>query len=184
MTDVHVYHPAIHGVGVNSCEKNKCSHLCLLARNNTYSCACPKSMELDRDNVTCREARVNQNLLMGIGDRLVLFEHQSFGRHSDGNGQNFNFKIDRLAYNSITDEAIAADNEQKAIFAIKMKDYTVRQLIENVGRVSALTFGMHSYLLFCSERKRIGFIVSIQTPWRTTCTGPTRSEAPSKSTVF
>lgn len=129
--------------------------------NNTFSCACPKNMELDRDNVTCREARINQNLLMGIGDRLVLFEHQSFGRHSDGNGQNFNFKIDRLAYNSITDEAIAADNEQKSIYAIKMKDYTVRKLVSNVGRVSALTFGAYNSFILSFERQIFGIIFSI-----------------------
>lgn len=98
-------------------------------------------MVLDGDNVTCKNDRKSQNLLMGIGNRLVLFEHQSFGRHNDNNGQSFDFQIHKLTYNSITDEAIAADNDRKMIFTIKLKDYTTRTLIPNVGKVSALAFG-------------------------------------------
>lgn len=134
-------------MGVNGCENNKCSHICLLAMNNTFTCACPKNMELDTDKITCKDVRNTQNLLMGIGNRLVLFEHQSFGRHNDNNGHSFDFLIDRIAYNSITDEAVVADNDQKTIFAVKLKDYTTRKLVTNVGRVSALSYGLLIYFL-------------------------------------
>lgn len=41
----------------NPCEANggkgRCSHLCLINYNSTYSCACPHLMKLAKDNTTC-----------------------------------------------------------------------------------------------------------------------------------
>ncbi|XP_066473947.1 prolow-density lipoprotein receptor-related protein 1 [Tiliqua scincoides] len=57
--DLQVYHPSRQPLAPNPCEANggkgRCSHLCLINYNSTYSCACPHLMKLAKDNTTCYE---------------------------------------------------------------------------------------------------------------------------------
>lgn len=112
--------------------------------NNTYSCDCPKYMELDSDQHTCKVTNKQKTLLLGIGNRFIRFEHQSFGRHSDGKGETIEFTINKIAYNSITNDAIAVDNTEKVIFKFNLETRLVKRLISrNLGFVTALTFGTY-----------------------------------------
>lgn len=112
--------------------------------NNTYSCACPKYMELNDDQHTCKVSHKQHILLLGIGKRFIRFEHQSFGRHNDGKGDTVNFNIHKIAYNSITNDAIVADNTAKVIFGYNLDSRIEKKLVsENIGLVSALAFGKH-----------------------------------------
>lgn len=150
--DVHIYHSATQGAGENSCARSPCSHLCLLAMNNTYSCDCPKYMELGNDQHTCKVTNKQKSLLLGIGNRMIRFEHQSFGRHDDGKGDTINFNIHKMAYNSITNDAIAVDNTEKVIFKFNLVSQSVKRLVTtNIGTVTALTFGKFGFsIAFCA----------------------------------
>lgn len=141
--DVHVYHPAVQGFGRNPCLQNECSHLCLLNINGSYTCDCPKYMELSVDKHKCRSTDKQKLVLMGFGNRLIQFEHQSFGRHEDGEGHSLKYLINKMTYNSISGTVIAVDNQQKIIYQISLKNYAIKELItENIGNVTALSFGM------------------------------------------
>lgn len=143
--DIHVYHPALQRFGRNPCLESDCSHLCLLNSNNTYTCECPKYMELGVDKHTCRWTGKQKIIVMGIGNRLVNFEHQSFGRHEDGEGKTLKYQIDKMAYNSIKGSIIIADNLRKVIIEVNTKNYAVKELItEHVGNVTALAFGRNN----------------------------------------
>lgn len=151
--DIHIYHPAIQGFGRNPCLESGCSHLCLLNSNSTYTCECPKYMELGVDKHTCRWTGKQKIVLMGIGNRLVTFEHQSFGRHEDGKGKTLKYQIDKMAFNSHKGKAIIADNLRKIIFEVDTKNYAVKELItENIGNVTAMAFG--KYHLKCILRSK------------------------------
>lgn len=122
--------------------------------NNTYSCACPKYMELDSDVHTCKATNKQKILLMGIGKRLIRFEHNSFGRHNDGNGEVINFNFHRMTFNSISNDVIGFDNTEKVIFTFNLDNRSVKKIIsQNLGNVTALAFGkslqLH-FLLLCS----------------------------------
>lgn len=140
--DIHVYHPAMQRSGRNPCHDSGCSHLCLLNVNASYTCDCPKYMELTVDKHKCRSTGKQKLILMGIGNRLVTFEHQSFGRHEEGEGQTIKYKINKMAYNSINGDVIAVDNQQKVIFLVNLEKYVVKDLItEHIGNVTGLSFG-------------------------------------------
>ncbi|XP_069472627.1 low-density lipoprotein receptor-related protein 1B isoform X1 [Ambystoma mexicanum] len=56
ITDIQVYHSYRQpDVPKHPCKTNNghCSHLCLLAPNNAYTCACPTNFYLAADNKTC-----------------------------------------------------------------------------------------------------------------------------------
>ncbi|XP_058867451.1 low-density lipoprotein receptor-related protein 1 isoform X3 [Acipenser ruthenus] len=59
--DLQVYHPSRQPQAPNPCAANggkgPCSHLCLINFNQTFSCACPHLMKLQKDNKTCYESR-------------------------------------------------------------------------------------------------------------------------------
>lgn len=140
--DIHVFHPAMDGFTKNPCVDSGCSHLCLLNANSSYTCDCPKYMELSANKHTCKSTGKQKLVLLGLGNRLVIFEHQSFGRHNEGEGKIFRFEIDKMAFNSITGDVIIADNQRKIIYQVNMKNYEPKELIVgNIGNITALAFG-------------------------------------------
>lgn len=54
LADIDIYHSALLPQSNHSCMNHSCSHICFLAKNNTYSCACPADMLLDVDKHTCK----------------------------------------------------------------------------------------------------------------------------------
>lgn len=142
--DIHVYHPAMQTYVRNPCLLNECSHLCLLNMHMSYACECPKYMELSVDKHTCRMNGKQKIVLMAIGNRLVTFEHQSFGRHQDAEGKTLHYQISKMTYNQITGDVIACDNLQKVIFQVNLKNYTTKELItKNLGNITAMSFGKY-----------------------------------------
>ncbi|XP_054718502.1 LOW QUALITY PROTEIN: low-density lipoprotein receptor-related protein 2-like [Uloborus diversus] len=50
---VHVYHPVLAPAATNPCWSHSCSHMCVLAPQETYHCVCPSGYKLSNDNRTC-----------------------------------------------------------------------------------------------------------------------------------
>lgn len=142
--DIHIYHPAMQGFARNPCLESRCSHLCLLNMNSSYTCECPKYMELTVDQHTCRSTGKEKLVLMGMENRLVTFEHQSFGRHEDGVGKTLKYRVDKMAFNTISGHVIGVDNHAKIVYQVDMRNYATKDLItENIGNVTALSFGKY-----------------------------------------
>ncbi|XP_039439159.2 putative vitellogenin receptor [Culex pipiens pallens] len=153
--DVHVYHSSVQPKGDHACIGNFCSHLCLLAQNNSYSCACPYSMGLKPDKHSCRELIKRQFLLLGVANYLVRLDMQTFGRHELSKGDAFQFFISRMVFNSINGELLVADNVQKAIFAVDLKSKASRKLIgDGIGNVSAMAFDYLGNNLYWADSER------------------------------
>lgn len=140
--DIEVYHPAMQPAAENPCAEHPCSHLCLLNMNHTYTCACPKGMKLSFDKHKCRPTRKQKLVFMGAGHHLFRLDHQLFGRSAENAEQTFKFRIDKIAHNSVNGEVFVADNQRKAIFQVNVKNGVTKEIIvENIGSVSAMTFG-------------------------------------------
>lgn len=140
--DVHIYHSAMDGQRINPCENTICSHLCLINSNDTYTCACPKFMELMSDKHKCKPTGKRLMLLMGVGRKFVTMEHQPFGRHDEADVKNVNYQIDKMAYNSLKGNVLVADNVDKVIYDVNLKTFRSIKLIDdNIGNITALAYG-------------------------------------------
>lgn len=156
--DIHVYHPHMEYYVRNICRDADCSHLCLLNMNDSYSCACPIDMKLGEDRHKCKFIEKPKQILLGIDDQFIVFEHRTFGRHENADHYFVNFRIDKMAYNTISGDIIVADNKDHAIYQIdarKFKSY--RKILENVGRISAMAYGRLTFSLDFVPNER-GFI--------------------------
>lgn len=150
-SDIHVYHSANQPTGNNACVGNKCSHLCLLS-NQSFSCACPKGMALNVDQITCSHTSKPLIMYLGIRNYLISLEHQTFGKHEPGEGEALSMHIHKMAYNILTGDIFIADNHKKVIFVAKInsKSTTTKQLVSSgIGKVSSLAFGkLNDVLIF------------------------------------
>ncbi|XP_055684225.1 putative vitellogenin receptor [Lutzomyia longipalpis] len=153
--DIHIYHSAIQPSEKHACYGNSCSHLCLLGMNKTYSCACPNGMILSSDKKTCRDSPEKRYLILGAGTYLVTMEHQEFGRHSLGIGDNINVVISELVHNSLTGDVIVASNIEKIIYSVNFQTKETKALIRSgIGNISSLAFDHLSNNLYWTDEER------------------------------
>ncbi|XP_031628154.1 putative vitellogenin receptor isoform X2 [Contarinia nasturtii] len=153
--DIHIYHPAMQNFSKNPCIESGCSHLCLLNENDSYTCDCPKFMELTADKHKCRTTDKQKAILMAIGNRLVIFEHQSFGKHEDGEGKTLPYQVDKMTFNSITGDVIVADNKRKVIIQVSLENYATKVLMsESINNVTALSFDELANNLYWTDAER------------------------------
>lgn len=99
-------------------------------------------MELDVDKRSCDQTTKDLTLLIGIMDKLFIFDHQEFGKHGEGNGKTLPIFISKMAFNSLNGEVIIADNIQGSIYSYNLKTSKLTELVvHNIGNISALAFG-------------------------------------------
>lgn len=139
---IHAYHPHLDHYVPNKCDGSSCSHLCMLNMNESYTCGCPEGMKLNNDRHTCTSLEKPKKLLLGIDDRMIIFQHRTFGRHDEAEERFVSFHIDQMAYNSIQGDIIVADNRDGILYEIDAKNFkSHRQIADNVGNVTALAYG-------------------------------------------
>lgn len=138
--DIHIYHSAIQPYDIHSCTNNKCSHLCLIGMNNSFSCECPHNMNLREDKRTCQEITKTETIVVGADHDLMVIDHQEFGKHQQGHARKLRMFISQLAYNSLDGILYVADNVQRVIYEIH-DSFTVELVWENIGNISAMDFG-------------------------------------------
>lgn len=148
VTGVHIYHPAMYPKHSGPCEGNRCSHLCLLKSNSSFSCACPSNMYLNEDQRTCLEMAHKQSVIVAAGNIVLTYDHQTFGKHSLNAMQQLKYYIHKMVYNSLTGDIFAADNDHKLIYSLSANAKRLNILIDSyIGNVSSLAFGTIYYIL-------------------------------------
>lgn len=139
---VHIYHSSKQKIIAHACERSRCSHLCLLAENNSFSCACPDGMQLGPDQLRCIKTHKKQRLFLGVHSNLLEMEHTTFGRHSITTTHKLDMLIHHLSYNSVNNTVFVVDNYRRNICEVNLQNNVVRPLVkENLGNVTALAFG-------------------------------------------
>ncbi|XP_058975127.1 putative vitellogenin receptor [Musca domestica] len=165
---VHIYHSSKQKKVAHECERARCSHLCLLAENNRYSCACPDGMQLGPDHLRCIKTHKKQRLFLGVRSNLVEMEHTTFGRHTVSSTHNLDLFIHEMAYNNINNTVFVADNYQHVIGEFNLKGQYMTKLVRaNLGNVTGLAFDHLSYSLYWSDSERhVVEVLSLQTKQR------------------
>ncbi|XP_059222428.1 putative vitellogenin receptor isoform X2 [Stomoxys calcitrans] len=165
---LHIYHSAKQPKIPHACERARCSHLCLLAENNSYSCACPDGMQLGPNRMRCMRTQKKQRLFLGVRSNLVQMEHTTFGRHTISSTNALDVFVHELAFNSINNTVFIADNYQHVIAEFEVKGEKLTKLVRgNLGNVTALAFDHLAYNLYWSDSERhVIEVFSLQTKQR------------------
>ncbi|XP_076088432.1 low-density lipoprotein receptor-related protein 2-like [Mytilus galloprovincialis] len=79
---VAIFHPVRQPQEESPCEKNQCSHLCLLSPTKNYTCACPGGMVLDKDNHQCVSNENEEYLLYLSAAGLVGMSLDNQSQHT------------------------------------------------------------------------------------------------------
>jgi hypothetical protein len=140
-SDVHIFHEAMMPPQNHACKNSRCSHICLLAANKAFTCACPENMELE-DKYTCQPSHKSQEIILGIGNYIVAVPHQTFGRHVSSEAEQVENNIDRLEFNSLNGQFFVADSN---LGKIKMVDIVEKKEFDLVNQhilsVKSMAFG-------------------------------------------
>lgn len=139
---LHIYHSAKQKKIAHACERARCSHLCLLAENQSYSCACPDGMQLSPDHLRCIKTQKKQRLFLGVRSNLVEMEHTTFGRHTISATHQLDMFVHELAYNSVNNSIFIADNYKHVIGEFDLQGQYLTKLVRgNLGNITGLAFG-------------------------------------------
>lgn len=140
--DVHVYHDSMMPHQSHACKENECSHLCLLASNASYTCACPENMELQPDKHTCLYIEKIYHIILGNTNYLTSVPQQIFGAHRNSFAEDVGHVINRMEFNSQNGEVIIADNQAQKIFTVDMSNQHVFDLVtDHVASVMSMSYG-------------------------------------------
>ncbi|XP_030378935.1 putative vitellogenin receptor isoform X2 [Scaptodrosophila lebanonensis] len=152
---VHVYHPAKQPRLSHACLSSRCSHLCLLAESNSFTCACPDGMRLSEDQRRCVKSAKRQRLFVGLRNVLLEIEHTAFGRHVVSAHHTLPYVVNELAYNSVNGSVFIADNVQRTLVEFDPVQHTLSVLTTgNIGNVTALAFDELAHNLYWSDAER------------------------------
>ncbi|XP_015265029.1 PREDICTED: prolow-density lipoprotein receptor-related protein 1 [Gekko japonicus] len=122
--DLQVYHPSRQPLAPNPCEANggrgRCSHLCLINYNSTYSCACPHLMKLDKDNTTCYEFR-----------KFLLYARQMEIRGVDIDSPYYNYIISFTVPDIDNVTVVDYDAVERRIYWSDVRTQTIKRAFIN-----------------------------------------------------
>lgn len=161
----------------HACRDNDCSHICLLSKNSTYSCACPENMKLSPDQHTCKANEKVHKIILGIGRTIVSIPQQTFGGHVS-EFDDVHDPIDAIEFNSLTGELFVTQNRGKLIVSVNMKTQQGEILVMDfMEKISSMAFG--EFRLIALNFSTDGFSFQIISP--TTSTGWIRPKERSRS---
>nr|QCX35737.1 vitellogenin receptor [Locusta migratoria] len=139
---IKVYHPALHPSMENPCRDAGCSDICMLAPNNSYTCACPADKELGFDQHTCRAVLKKEVVVAVAGSRIIEVEHRLLGRQTQAVMQASTVgHVDAVVYSSVDDMLIMSDSEEKKLLSMAMTTRVIRPLLEKgIGKITSLSY--------------------------------------------
>lgn len=155
---VHVYHPLMQKTSYNPCWLHMCSHLCLLAPNRQYSCACPDHLILSNDSKACIPIQNNPFLFVGVDKYMKKFYSESIGNDvmipvRIPNG----IRVGDIAFNWKTQTLYIFDVNKLSIGSIDLQNpihsYWVPIISSRLDKVEGLTYDVNTNNLYWLELK-------------------------------
>lgn len=141
ITDVHIFHDSMMPRQKHACMNTKCSHICLLAPKQSFTCACPENMELVND-YTCRLGGKAQSIILGVQNYIVAVPRQTFGRHVSSDAEQVENLVDKLAFNSLNGQIFFADSRLRKIKTFDMKTKLELDLVnQHILSIRSMAFG-------------------------------------------
>lgn len=115
-------------------------------------------MYLNEDQRTCSEMVHKQAVIVAAGNIVLTYDHQNFGKHSLSAMQQLKYYVHKMAYNSLTGDVFAADNDHKLIYSLSANSKRLTILIDTlIGNVSSLAFGKIYYTYEFLFRKNLKY---------------------------
>ncbi|XP_067215016.1 vitellogenin receptor-like isoform X2 [Linepithema humile] len=126
---MHIDHPAMKSKVSNPCHTNPCSQLCLLNRNNSYTCACSMDYILDTDRHTCLDGK-KQYLVIIAGNTFINYYYKILGtpKVTTSTVSN-NISITEAIYDQLTGTILAIDQYNHYVIRYDPKDGNITNLI-------------------------------------------------------
>ncbi|XP_046386301.1 vitellogenin receptor-like [Ischnura elegans] len=157
---VHIYHQALHPPTHNPCRLAQCSHLCLLAPNGGYTCACPLEKTLTDDKHHCKDmSNIPSIVLVSNGHSLKKIKYKMLGRLEETEVPlQIIRNVDSMAYSPHMGSVIVCDNFLKLMVKVNLKTLSMSTLISGqLGKVEGMDFDyLGNNLYWCdSERKMV-----------------------------
>ncbi|XP_037937352.1 putative vitellogenin receptor [Teleopsis dalmanni] len=155
MYAVHIYHSAKQPKMNHACMDTRCSHLCLLAENNSSTCACPDGMILSPNKLQCIKMHKKQRLFIGLKNILLEMEHTNFGRHVISSTYTLPLYVNEMTYNTVNETIILVDNMQRAVYEYDIKQKRTTPLVRgNIGNITGIAFDHLSHCLYWTDSER------------------------------
>ncbi|XP_049827409.1 vitellogenin receptor-like isoform X1 [Schistocerca gregaria] len=150
---IKVYHPALHPLMENPCKDARCSDICMLAPNNSYTCACPVGKELGFDQHSCRVVLKKEVVVAVAGNRIIKVEHRLLGRHTQSVVRAKSIHhVSAVVYSSVDDVLVMSESEEKKLFSMAMSTNLIRPLLEKgIGRITSLSYDTHGNNVYWSD---------------------------------
>lgn len=105
-------------------------------------------MELNVDKSSCKKASKELALIVGIGDKLLIYHHNEFGKTRTGTQVNLDVYASQIEFNSITGDVFICDNKEGIIYNFDLNGLLkYNTLVDSIGHVSALAFGLFIRIL-------------------------------------
>ncbi|KAG8223526.1 hypothetical protein J437_LFUL002576 [Ladona fulva] len=162
---LHVYHPSLQPNVLNPCRLARCSHLCLIAPNGRYRCACPPEKELSSDKQYCKDIKnTGSTVLVGMGHVLKKVKHKVLGRlEIDETTLQTIRSIDSITYSPNLGSVIIGDNVLKKIVKINLKTLDIADLINGqIGKIEGMDFDhLGNNLYWCDSERNIVEVFSM-----------------------
>ncbi|XP_015601419.1 vitellogenin receptor isoform X2 [Cephus cinctus] len=161
---IYIYHSAIHKMTRNFCKQSPCSHLCLLARNEKYSCACPLDMKLSSDSRTCTEEEKQHQLFIGANYMVIEYYHALLGKPKLTTSLTMTH-ITELAYNSLKDTIFVADGITNTIYEFNQRSGSMDVVIAaQSSRIGGMDFDYYgNNLYWCDINHRTIHVYNLNT---------------------
>ncbi|KAG4077892.1 hypothetical protein HA402_013826 [Bradysia odoriphaga] len=154
--DIHIYHNSIQPITKNPCKNNKCSHLCMLASNSTFTCGCPTGMALEVDQLSCSSTIKKESIYIGLRNYLIMMEHETFGRHQIEKAKVVPMYIHKMTFNLLNGHVFIADNIARIIYDYDLVEEKAIELIStNLGVVTSMSFGSYRATASVGSTKQI-----------------------------
>ncbi len=127
----------------HACLNSPCSHICLLGKNESYTCACPVNMILKTNKYECKLSLQSYNLVFGIDNYVVSTPHNVFGRHPQRLATSLGrITADKIAYNSVKGSIFVADNNLKLIVEYDLVSKMSSELVSrDIFHITSMSYG-------------------------------------------
>ncbi|XP_012218709.2 vitellogenin receptor-like [Linepithema humile] len=125
---VHIDHIGIKSKISNPCRSNPCSQLCLLNRNESYTCACSMDKEVNTNRHTCRDAKKKQHLVIIAGNTFINYYHELLGNPKITTST-FSNHITEAVYDQLTGTILAIDQYAHYVIRYDPKNGDISNLI-------------------------------------------------------
>ncbi|XP_072743249.1 vitellogenin receptor isoform X2 [Anoplolepis gracilipes] len=147
--DLVIEHSAMKPKIPNPCHSNPCSELCMLNRNNSYTCGCTLDKKLKADNHTCRETKKKEHIII-IEENIFIDYTPAFLGNPKMTVSSTSRSITAATCDSLTGTILASDKSTNYIIRYNPKNGNIENLIpfeiEILGGMAFDYIGNNLYL--------------------------------------